>query len=71
MEMSAVQANADTEEREYETLDTFQDELHQAPPVPEYDYVYIRPRTPFATSIAAKSFELTECVAYNSVTGRP
>ncbi len=35
------------------------------------DYVYIRPRTPFATSIAAKSFELTECVAYNSVTGRP
>lgn len=69
MEMSAVQAYVDTEEREYETLDTFQDELRQAPPVPEYDYVYVR--TPFATSIAAKSFELTECVAYNSVTGRP
>ncbi len=50
--MSAVQVNADTEEREYETLNTFQDELRQAPPVPEYDYVYVR--TPFATSIAAE-----------------
>ena len=69
--MSAVKANVDTEEREYDTLDTFQNELRRAPPVPEveYDYVYARPRTPFAASNAAsnvtESYELTECDAYS------
>ena len=72
--MSAVQANVDAEEGEYEILDTFQaeDELPAPaatpPRTPEYDYVCAG-KPSVVSDTKPKDFEFTECAAY-SVTGR-
>ena len=64
--MSTVNADVDTQDKEYETLDTFQDEsTQQASSTPHvYDVVEFP-----AVNDDIKDFEITDCAAY-SVTGR-
>ena len=67
--MSTVNADVDTQDKEYETLDTFQDEsTQQASSTPHvYDVVELPTRNVVNGDI--KDFEITDCAAY-SVTGR-
>ena len=69
IEMSTVNADVDTQDKEYETLDTFQDEsTQQAFSTPHvYDVVEFPARNVVNADI--KDFEITDCAAY-SVTGR-
>ncbi len=79
--MNTVQTNQDTDDGEYETIDSFQDPSSKPhvyddvefppsspsppPPVPEYECV----TTGTAVSASNKDFKITDCAAY-SVTRR-